>query len=63
MNKTDHARAIALRTLKRLMREHGLTCREVAEMTHFKEQTVRAWRSGRNPVSATALALLQHELK
>jgi DNA-binding transcriptional regulator YiaG len=45
--------------LKRLMKKHKLTCPKVAEMTGCKTQTVRTWRSGRYPVPAYALKILE----
>jgi DNA-binding transcriptional regulator YiaG len=41
------------------MKKHKLTCPKVAEMTGCKTQTVRTWRSGRYPVPAYALKIIE----
>jgi DNA-binding transcriptional regulator YiaG len=48
--------------LKAIMRRHNLTCAKVAELVSCKEQTVRAWRAGQNPVPDYVLRLLSLEL-
>jgi hypothetical protein len=42
-----------------LMDEYGVTCAALAAMVDRRPQTVRAWRSGHNPINDHSLALVE----
>jgi hypothetical protein len=52
-----------LEKLKRLMKTHHKNCPQIAELVGRKAQTVRTWRSGRYPVPAYVIRLLELLLK
>lgn len=58
MNRKEFLRSLKVRKLKRIMRDHHLKCRDVAELVGVKEQTVRTWRSGRHEIRESFFKLL-----
>lgn len=45
--------------LLRLMREHRISSRELADLVDREPHTVRCWRSGANPINDHTLALIE----
>lgn len=58
MNKSDAAR----KQLRKLMADHKLNSVQVAELTMYKSQTIRAMMCGQRDVAPRALEMLKMKL-